>query len=199
MTQPGARARRRPCGSLAPRHLHRNLSKIAQGPWLCGRNPYLGETRPTGCRVTDRRISFDLVTAQSEDRGLFRGLPVQIVVDLVADYTQNARKDLIIKGFVEGHRAIDVVFAGRRAAMAGPLMRRLRAVSAEAARRARTERRGFDPDAVRLPVRVEGSWRPRFETDEQGWQRRHFQFFAARWMLADRDGTLKVFGTGLLI
>ena len=50
------------------------------------------------------------------------------------------------------------------------------------------------PDEVRLRITLEGCWRPRFDRDDQGWQTRQMQLYAARWALLDADGKSVTYG-----
>ena len=89
--------------------------------------------------------------------------------------------------------AIDVVFAGRRTKQADLLLKKLQFLWTQANRKTAPGDEPPEVDTVRLPVRVEGSWRPRFERDDQGWETRTHQLFAARWVL-NHDGESKTFG-----
>lgn len=143
--------------------------------------------------IEPRKPAHD-VTPDHEDRGIFKGQIVQLTADLVPVYGQNGREDIMIKGFVSAGRPIDVVFAGRRRHQAVALLNRLKAVWAQKARN------GAKPaaDSVRFPVAIEGAWRPRFACDDQGWQTREMQFFAARWAVLDSDGNSVTFGAPVI-
>lgn len=144
--------------------------------------------------MKDRRKPASEVTPDYEDSGIFKTPTTQLVVGLVPRLGRNTRLDLMIKGFVQGEAAIDVVFAGRRRAQAEPLVQMLNALWTRANRQA--DKTGSPPevDDVRLPVRIEGCWRPRFARDDQGWQTRTFQLYASRWLVTDSAGTAHAFG-----
>ena len=104
------------------------------------------------------------------------------------------RNDLVFKAFHEGETEIDLVIAGRRAPLAGPLVQRLRDAWQEANKIAAQRGRPAETDQVRVKVKVEGAWRPRFQQDTSGWQYREHQLYAARWMMADKSGEAKEYG-----
>ena len=114
-------------------------------------------------------------------------------MQLVPKTAQTSRKDVVIKGFLDGTGAIDVVFAGRRRAEADTVLAMLKALWSRANASA-PPGRPPEIDAVRLPVQVEGVWRPRFKRDDQGWQTRDHQLYAARGLMVNDDGEAMVFG-----
>jgi hypothetical protein len=142
----------------------------------------------------ERRRNPSEITPDYEDSGIFKNPTLQLVVELVPKFSKNSRDDLIIKGFVEGNVPIDVVFAGRRKFQADPVIQRLRALWTQANRNLSSPGDAPEIDAVRCRVSIEGSWRSRFLLDDQGWQTRTHQFYAARWLLSDQSGTVKHFG-----
>lgn len=144
--------------------------------------------------MQDRRKPSHEITPEYEDRGVFKSKPVEIVVELVPKFGRNSRLDIMIKGFVRSEIPIDVVFPGRRKMQAAPLVNRLHALWARANRQGGKNNRPPEIDDVRLPVRIEGSWRPRFARDDQGWQTRTHQLFASRWLIADDKGQIMSFG-----
>ena len=143
--------------------------------------------------MIERRRPPHLVTPEYEDGGIFRTPPQQLLVELVPKIGKNTRSDLMVKGFIDGTIAIDVVFAGRRTKQADLLLKKLQSLWTQANRKTAPGDEPPEVDTVRLPVRVEGSWRPRFERDDQGWETRTHQLFAARWVL-NHDGESKTFG-----
>lgn len=144
--------------------------------------------------MKDRRRPAHEITPQIEDGGIFRRPPTNLVVELVPKFGMNAREDVMIKGFVGSNVPIDVVFPGRRKAYLEPLVQKLRTLWTVANRRTGKTDRPPEVDEVRLAVRIEGSWRPRFQRDDQGWQTRTHQLFAARWMVAEGAGEVKTCG-----
>ena len=144
--------------------------------------------------MKDRRRPAHEVTPEYEDSGIFRNPPTHLLVELVPKFGKNSRLDLMVKGFVQSETPIDVVFPGRRKLHVEPLVQKLHALWTRANRQPGRSGRPPEIDEVRLPVRIEGSWRPRFERDDQGWQTRTHQLFAARWMIAEGDGEVRTYG-----
>lgn len=144
--------------------------------------------------MSDRRRQSNLISPQYEDKGIFKTELGQYAVQLVPLFARNQRDDVMIKGYIDGESAIDVVFAGRRAAMVEPLVNMLRLLWASATQSAASTQSLPKVDEVLFAVRVEGVWRPRFERDDQGWQTRQLQLYAARWAMVDRQGKPAFFG-----
>lgn len=142
----------------------------------------------------NRRLAPHAVTPAHEDRGLFRNPVGRFTVELVPLISRNAREDIVIRGFLVGRVAVEVVVAGRRTAHADPLLKWLRGRRVRAEKAARAADAPFDVDSVRCAIAVEGAWRPRFVCDESGWQTRRFQLLAARWSLPDGGGQWITFG-----
>ncbi len=142
----------------------------------------------------DRRKPVIETTPRYEDSGIFKTQLVQLTVELVPLFAQNKRGDVLIKGFVDVDGAIDVVFAGRRKSQVKPLTARLQTLLNRTRAAGGTGGGGLDIDRIRHPVRIEGAWRPRFSCDDQGWQTREHQLYAARWLVMDRDGQAVEFG-----
>lgn len=144
--------------------------------------------------MKDRRKPASQVTPEYEDRGIFKNPTTQLVVELVPRFGKNSRGDVMIMGFLQGNVPVDVVFAGRRKAQAAHVMQELRILWSRANREVPPNGTPPEVEWVRLPVRIEGAWRPRFERDDQGWQTRTHQLFAARWLLTDAEGNALSFG-----
>lgn len=142
----------------------------------------------------ERRKPASEITPAYEDRGIFKNETVQLIVNLVPLTAKNSRDDLIVKGFIEGNSAIDVVFPGRRKIQAKPIVALLQAKLTHARRMAEKAGTTVDVDTLRYPARIEGSWRPKFTRDDHGWETRQHQLFAARWVLKDLDGKAVTFG-----
>lgn len=142
-----------------------------------------------------RRLPASQITPEYEDAGLFKTKTVQIIVELIPQMRINDRKDLVVRGFVERHFEIEVLFAGRRTKEAAPLEERLSAMLAQARRQAAGTGREVDIDLIRCPVRVEGSWRRHSMRDENDWETHTYQLLAARWSLLDKNGNAVPFGT----
>ena len=76
-----------------------------------------------------------------------------------------------------------------------PIEARLKSMFAQATRAAAASKKPVpDLDSIRLPIRVEGAWRPRFERDESGWEKRSYQLLASRWSFYDFDGMTSLGG-----
>ncbi|WP_300061674.1 hypothetical protein [uncultured Roseobacter sp.] len=140
------------------------------------------------------------MTPEYEDSGLFKNKVGQLQVELVPQSMYNGRNDLVVRGFVNRTIEIEVAFAGRRVKEVGPLEARLRQVRAKALKEA--AEKGLPPpdtDHMRLPVLIEGAWRPRFQRDQAGWETRSYYLFAARWSLLDDEGNTLSFGSRPLV
>ena len=144
--------------------------------------------------MLDRRKPASEITPAYEDGGIFKNELVQLMVELVPLTAKNSRNDLIVKGFVDGNSAIEVVFPGRRKVQAKPVVALLQAKLTHARKVAARTGARVDVDTLRYPARIEGSWRPRFKRDDNGWETRQFQLFAARWILKDLNGKAITFG-----
>ncbi|MGZ2258418.1 hypothetical protein [Roseobacter sp. A03A-229] len=150
--------------------------------------------------MPQRRRPASEVTPEYEDSGLFKNKVGQLQVELVPQSTYNGRNDLVVRGFVNRTIEIEVAFAGRRVKEVGPLEARLQMVRAKAIREA--AEKGLptpDIDHMRLPVLIEGAWRPRFKRDQTGWETRSYYLFAARWSILDDDGNTVSFGARPLV
>ncbi|WP_306121175.1 hypothetical protein [Roseovarius sp. MMSF_3359] len=142
----------------------------------------------------ERRKPASEITPAYEDRGIFKNDIVQLIVNLVPLTAKNSRNDLIVKGFIEGNSAIEVVFPGRRTIQAKPIVALLQAKLTHARKVAEKAGTTVDVNTLRYPARIEGSWRPKFTRDDNGWETRQHQLFAARWVLKDLDGNAVTFG-----
>lgn len=135
------------------------------------------------------------VTDAYEDAGLFKTAICQQMLELIPQMRRNSRDDLIVRGFVDRKTEIDIFFAGRRRAEAGPLEAQLKALMSIARKKASDAgARPPDVDKVRLPIRVEGAWRRSRQIDENGWETGSYHFVVARWSLLDKDGSTVSFG-----
>lgn len=142
----------------------------------------------------DRRPATAL-TPEYEDFGLFKTEILAVDVNLAPVFWRTSRNDLVIRGYTRTAQEFEVVFAGRRVAMAGALIARLDAVKAAFMRRARTAASDTDTlETQSLPVLVEGAWRRRYWVDQSGWQRHMNQLVAARWSLQGQNDTQLTFG-----
>ncbi|WP_299405929.1 hypothetical protein [uncultured Roseobacter sp.] len=140
------------------------------------------------------------MTPEYEDSGLFKSKVGQISVELVPQMTRNSRNDLVVRGFANRTIEIEVAFAGRRVKEAGPLEARLRAMLSNAVRASSAAGADApDIDYIRLPVLIEGAWRPRFRRDQTGWETRSYYLFAARWSILDDEGNTVSFGSPPLV
>ena len=145
--------------------------------------------------MKDRRRDASDISAQLEDLGLFKTGLVEVPVELTPRITRTYRQDLMVTGLVKGQLEIDVIFAGRRLQDAAPLLATLRKLKQEALATA-AAKGVLPPDllTIRSPVKIEGSWRPRFLRDKSGWETRTYQLLAARWAVVGRDGVVTVGG-----
>ncbi len=139
-----------------------------------------------------------LITPDYEDGGLFKKPPTELVVDLIPKFGKNSRGDVIIKGLVKRdvHDVeVDVIFAGRRKSESGELVTLLKRKWDNANYRvAKTPAR----KEVRLPTRVQGSWRMRVaEVDDEDAQElytKEYQLLVARWAFNSDTGEFRSFG-----
>lgn len=136
-----------------------------------------------------RRSPRTSVTPQYEDAGLFKNEVCQVDVHLAPIMQRTARGDVSITGFVTGGLQISVLFAGRRMVDVDALVKHLNTVRTERLRGAvRVGSKPPDIEAIRLPVQVEGAWRPRFTADESGFETRSYHLVAARWTFLGPQG-----------
>ena len=145
--------------------------------------------------MQNRRRTPSEITPEWEDMGLFKKGTGEFAVELVPDVTRNNRQDVVVRAFFNDGVEVTVVFPGRRAREAVAVERRLRALLIRANRRAASAKQP-EPSisSIRLPVRIEGSWRPRFQRDNSGWDKKSFQLLAARWAFVDDDGMTNLGG-----
>lgn len=156
-----------------------------------------GVTINTGASLSMLKHSMKepIVSPDYEDAGLFSGNICQISVELVPQMRRTDRDDLVVRGFVNGNREVEVLFAGRRARNVGPLETRLKGLLTRARQAAEAARQEVpDVDRVRCPVRIEGAWRRKTFRDESGWETHSYNFVAARWSLLNKDGQSVSFG-----
>lgn len=139
--------------------------------------------------MPNRRRDKSQVTPQIEDAGLFKRELRDVPVELIPILTRNNRGDLLIKGIVKPNAEIEVLFAGRRMRDLGGLIERIKVLRTEGLR---TARNGHEAmlriRRLRLPIRVRGNWRMRFETDDSGWDLKSYQLLAAQWAFTDLKG-----------
>lgn len=164
-------------------------------------DPTLSRYRPhppaTARPAQHKRKPAHEVTADYEDAGLFPNAVCSVTVALTPQMRRNDRGDLIVRGIVDDRFEVDVFFAGRRTRFAVPLERRLRSLVAEARRKG-----GDDPLAlneVRLPVRIEGSWRRRTQRDASGWETGTHHLVAARWGTEGKPESAMQFGEPVVV
>lgn len=119
-----------------------------------------------------------------------------VPVELIPVLNRNNRGDLLIKGIVKPDAEIEVLFAGRRLKDVGGLLQRIKVLRTEGLRTARDGHEAMlRIRRLRLPVRVRGNWRIRFETDETGWDFKCYQLLAAQWAFTDLKGFNVICGT----
>lgn len=135
-----------------------------------------------------------LITPEYEDRGLFKKPPTELTVNLIPKFGRNSRHDVIIKGLVQNGVEVDVFFAGRRKKQAGELVKLLNRMWEDALYANRMRAKPPERRDVRLPTRVQGSWRTRVVEDEEEWYSREYQLLVARWAFKAEDGEFRSFG-----
>lgn len=142
--------------------------------------------------MKDRR---DIETSpELEDDGLFKEGTVEISIEVTPLIARTARNDILIRGFA-GSAEVDVIFPGRRSKNTEPLISRLQRLEKRVRRASRDPNaKPPDPASIRLPIMIEGTWRPRFHEDGSGWTTRTYQLIAARWVFTTESGERAVFG-----
>lgn len=140
--------------------------------------------------VQDRRATKQ-TTAEAEDQGLFKRSLVQVPVDLSAVMYRNNRNDMIFTGYSATGLSFEVVFAGRRAVMAAPLVTHIASVCDAASKAAKKKGTVFQIDDVRIALVLDGAWRTRVWQDRSGWQSKKHQLVVSQWRLGTGG---KVFG-----
>lgn len=133
-----------------------------------------------------------------EDAGLFKNTVAPIDLYLVPEMHRNARQDLVVRGFVQGHQ-MDVIFAGRRAQQVRPLEMHLINLLSQYRGRAHGGNAPLNIDNLRVPLRVEGTFRPKFSSDNDGWETRCYHYMVARWTMIDPQGNIDVYGAPAII
>ncbi|WP_144432536.1 hypothetical protein [Shimia marina] len=138
-----------------------------------------------------------LITPSYEDKGLFKKPPTELVVQLIPKFGKNTRRDVIIKGLVQGDVEVEVVFAGRRKKQAAELVALLRRKWEVATYRLPKDVPPPDRKEIQLPTRVQGSWRTRMTEMGDGTQDlylREYQLLVARWAYHSEGGAFRSFG-----
>ena len=135
------------------------------------------------------------VNEASEDAGLFQTAICEVMVELIPQTRRNDRGDFVVRGYVDRKFEVDVFFAGRRTAETGPLESQLKALL-RASRAIALAAKNPAPkiETLRLPVRIEGSWRRSMKRDDTGWETSTHHLVAVRWSLLDQDGNTLSFG-----
>lgn len=135
---------------------------------------------------------------KTEDAGLFGSQTQTLLLIATPEINLNNRGDMIVSGYALNDQMrecpVEIVFAGRRSTLARPLQDRLHAMLGHTLEQARQTGMTPFPDAVRLPLQVEGAWRPRSAFPDAAGDEQGHQFIAAQWSYKDVDGTHRVFG-----
>lgn len=137
--------------------------------------------------MENRRRKYTKVSPQYEDAGLFQNATCNLEVSLIPIVRQNHRGDLIITGLVKNDLEIAVTFAGRRALEAAPIVASLQAMRD-------AQKHVTDVMKSRLPLQIEGTWRPQFVAHDSGFETRTFHFLAAKWSVIDQKGKAVAYG-----
>ncbi|WP_425039060.1 hypothetical protein [Primorskyibacter sp. S187A] len=126
---------------------------------------------------------------ETEDIGIFKAPMTDVSVTVTPARARNNRGDVLLKGFVNGTSGMEVLFAGRRRAIAEPLVAHLNRRWAQMRRAAGSDKMDrIETSSVRIPIQVLGCWRTRFETEEDGWRSKIHQLVVAQWSLTTPDG-----------
>lgn len=139
--------------------------------------------------MTNRRVNTAAVTPAYEDAGLFQGEVSTVDVALAPVIARNARGDYLVTGFVRDTLELRVLFAGRRAEEAGPVVKHLRSLLARALLLARQKGEQMPVvTSVRFPLKVTGTWRKQIFEDETGCTSHQYHLVAAHWVAQDGAG-----------
>ncbi len=191
-----------PCGGAGLRRLARLASFLWDANQLLRRmhnnwRDKIARDYPTQwwTRTLKKRIDNPaLITPAYEDRGLFKKPPTELVVKLIPKFGKNSRGDVIIKGLVQNDVEVDIVFAGRRKKQADELVTLLRRKWDNANYMAPNGGARPTRSDVRLPTRVQGSWRTRVVEDEDALFSKEYQLLVSRWAFNSESGELRSFG-----
>ena len=137
--------------------------------------------------MENRRLGHKNVDPTYEDAGLFQTATCHVQATLIPVMRKNNRGDLIINGILNDGKEIAVTFAGRRAREAAAVVARLNAL--------RDQQTTFsNVRKSQLPIHIEGTWRPHFSTDEDGFATRTYHLIAAKWSLVSTNGKSAQYG-----
>ncbi|MBW4709295.1 hypothetical protein KX928_16000 [Roseobacter sp. YSTF-M11] len=135
------------------------------------------------------------ITAEQEDRALFKTYGGPIAIELVPRMNRVRADTLLIRGFFDNNTEITAVFSGRRARETGPLEAQLQWLDNQARHAAVAARRPVPAaDMIRLQVQIKGCWRHDFRRDDEGNETRSYQLVVARWAFTNPRGELQQFG-----
>ena len=126
-----------------------------------------------------------------EDALHFRSGTVSVTVDVTPQQRRTPLGDLVLRGLIGG-KDVEVVFPGRRRALALPLLQRLHAKFQLQQLDPKPEQNG--EFGVRQTIKVDGAWRVRLSNEQDAVPDRRFQLVAARWRFKGPDGVEHVFG-----
>lgn len=134
-------------------------------------------------------------TPEAEDRALFKTYGGPIEVEMVPLVSRPNKNLFLVKAYFEKTRDIVVVISGRRAQEAKTLEAYLKQVESAALQHAAARRvPAPDPNSIKLPVKIKGSWEVKLQSRVDGEEVKVVQLIAARWAFTDRSGTLHQFG-----
>ena len=119
------------------------------------------------------RRKLENVTPQYEDAGLFQNTVCRVELELAPIMHKNNRGDLIVMGLVKGDLEIAATFAGRRVTDAASIIESLNELLKKKDHLA-------DVRKSRLPLRIDGAWRPQFVSDGSGFEKRRFELNVLR-------------------
>lgn len=145
--------------------------------------------------MKQKRMNPADITPAYEDAGLFANGTCDVVVHLIPIIRRNGRRDIIVTGMVGENREVSVNFAGRRKEAATPIVAHLETIRNQTRYRAAERGLAAPPlNEMRVPVRVEGTWRKHVTADADGWETRQYELMAARWSIADNSGASYQYG-----
>lgn len=122
-----------------------------------------------------------IVSPLDEDRGIFKGEPVEVSLSLTPFFKESKRGDLIFMGVIDSAE-VEIVFPGRRKAEVGALK--------TAVSRHHIASKG----ETNFPFQARGIWRTRLVEGDAANAQRVYQFLVSEWVIFHDDGEGTTFG-----
>lgn len=148
--------------------------------------------------MPQRRRPSDTVTPEQENVGHCETQMVEITVELIPQMRHTRENALVVRGFVEKHYEIEIVFAAPHPSEAPPVKDHLHALLAHGRTQAARHGHPLEIDLIRCPVRIEGAWCRRTVRDARDWETHTYQFLAAHWTLLEQNDACAVLNASAL-